>query len=455
MKTIGKYQILGLLGRGGMGTVYKARHPELGHIVALKLLAPMDMVEAIVGMDELTRRFEAEARTMAGLNHENIATVWDLERDERGRSFFIMDYFCNNVGAVIGETYRVEAPSRVLRIDRAADIVRQTLEGLARLHAAGIVHRDMKPFNLLLTSSGGVRIIDFGLSKLRHEPLQLHGSEKVGSPYYAPPEQEEDAEAVGPTADLFSVGVMFQRMLTGRLPQLSCDPPSACNPDLDDDWDKFLSRAVAETPAERFQSAREMIEALDGLMDEWRARSANSCALPPELNDSAMGAEGGKGQPEFPRSEPIKTGPHAGPEALGLDELWRPRQYSRNEFKDRGDDTVLDQSSGLLWEQGASEYPLTRGEAQAYVQGLNAESYAGCSAWRLPTVEELKTLLTPVTQGSDFCVQPVFDTSRTRLWSCDRRTFIQSWSADTELGFISHHDDTCHNYARAVCSLGR
>lgn len=456
MKTIGKYQTMGLLGRGGMGTVYKARHPELGRIVALKLLAPMDMVEAIIGLEELTRRFEAEARTMAGLNHENIATVWDLERDDRGRPFFIMDYFCNNVGAVIGETYRVEDPSRVLRIDRAADIARQALEGLARLHAAGIVHRDMKPFNLLLTASGGVRIIDFGLSKLRGEQLTLHGSEKIGSPYYAAPEQEADAESVGPAADLFSVGVMLQRMLTGRLPQLFCAPPSSCNPDLDHRWDGFLARAMAADPGGRFASARAMINALDGLLEQWRVRTANSCALPPEADTAGdLGGNFDKQPSGPPRSAPLRTGPKVGPEFFGLDELWRPLRYVGNEFVDRGDGTVWHQETGLLWQQGASDYPLTRDEAQDYVDGLNSRGYANCADWRLPTVAELITLLTPVAQGRDFCVAPVFDTSRSRLWSCDRRTFVQSWSADTELGFICAHDHTCRNYARAVCSKGR
>jgi len=135
--------------------------------------------------------------------------------------------------------------------------------------------------------------------------------------------------------------------------------------------------------------------------------------------------------------------------------LWRPQRYAANEFAARGDGTVLHQETGLVWQQGASDYPLTRDEAQDYVDGLNSRGYADCADWRLPTVSELMTLLTPVAQGRDFCVAPVFDTSRSRLWSCDRRTFAQSWSADTELGFISAHDHTCHNYARAVCSIDR
>lgn len=450
MKTIGKYEIIGLLGRGGMGTVYKARHPELGRIVALKLLAPMDMVEAIVGMDELTRRFTAEARAMARLDHPNIATVWDLERDASGRPFFIMDYHCNNVGALIGETYIVEAPSRVLRLDRAASLARQSLEGLARLHSVGIVHRDMKPFNLLLTGTGEVRIIDFGLSKLRGERLKLHGSERVGSPYYAAPEQEADPEAAGPAADLYSVGVMLARMLTGQLPQLSDEASSALNPDLDAEWDAFLARAIADAPEDRFGNALAMIAELDRLTRAWRERTESTCALPlDEAPDDAP-----QDQPAMPRSEPVRTGPKAGPEVFGLDELWRPERYESGGFEVRGDGTVLHPRTGLAWQQGASDYALTREEALAYRDELNAAAFGGCSSWRLPTVEELCTLLTPVAQGRDFCVAPVFDTTRPRLWSADRRSYVQSWTADTELGFIGRHDHTCRNWVRLVCSPG-
>ena len=444
MRTIGKYQILGLLGRGGMGAVYKVRHPELGLVAALKLLAPMDMVEALVGAPELERRFLAEARAMAALRHDNIAAVWDMDRDDRGRPFFVMEYCCNNVGALIGETYVVEAPSRILRIDRAADIARQTLTGLARLHDAGIVHRDIKPFNLLVTESGRVRIIDFGLSKLRGERMRLHGAEQVGSPYYAAPEQEADPEAAGPRADLFAVGVTLRRMLTGNLPQLAAAPPSSINPDLDAAWDDFLLRAASQNPSRRHRDAEHMMGELDALMDAWRERTAGVCAMPATPQSSTVAA------PAKPRAIPTKTGPNIDPGHFGLDPLWRPQAYAPAAFASAPDDTVRHESTGLLWQRGGSRHPLTLAEAQAFISHTNVQRPAGRDDWRLPTVPELVSLLTPVTQAADFCLAPVFEPTRPRLWSADLRTYTQSWTADTELGCITRHDHTCRNFVRLV-----
>ena len=444
MRTIGKYQVLGLLGRGGMGAVYKVRHPELGLIAALKLLAPMDMVEALIGAPELERRFLAEARAMAALRHDNVARVWDMDRDSKGRPFFIMEYCCNNVGALIGETYEVEAPSRILRIDRAADIARQALGGLARLHDAGIVHRDIKPFNLLVTESGSVRIIDFGLSKLRGERMRLHGAEQVGSPYYAAPEQEADPEAASPRADLFAVGVTLRRMLTGRLPQLDADPPSSVNPDLDAAWDDFLHRAAAPDPAQRHHDAQHMADELDALMDAWRERTAGVCALPASPQSAIMAA------PAKPRSTQTKTGPKTVPAHFGLDPFWRPQAYTPATFTPAPDGTVRHEATGLLWQCGGSRHPLTLAEAQSYIANANTQRLANRDDWRLPTVPELVSLLAPVTQATDFCLPLVFEQGRPHLWSADLRTHTQSWTADTELGCITRHDHTCRNFVRLV-----
>ena len=113
MKTIGRYVVRGLLGRGGMGAVYKVLRPELGKIMALKLLDPQPALVSLLGLDEIRRRFLAEARTMGGLRHRNIAQVWDLETGPDS-TYFVMEYYCRNLGAQIGENYDLEAPSRTL-----------------------------------------------------------------------------------------------------------------------------------------------------------------------------------------------------------------------------------------------------------------------------------------------------------------------------------------------------
>jgi len=445
VRTIGGYAVLGLLGRGGMGAVYKVRHLELGRVAALKLLAPTDELLAVAGAAELTRRFLAEARTMAALHHPNIAPVWDLGHDRSGRPYFVMDYGCTTVGGLIGETYRVEAPSRTLPLTRAVDVALQTLAGLARLHYAGIVHRDVKPFNLLLDGAR-VRLIDLGLSRLRGERMALHPAEKVGSPFYAAPEQEADPEAADARSDLYAVGVTLVRLLTGRLPLPGAPRPSAQNPDLDADWDAFLARACAPDPARRFASARAMAAALEGLLAAWREGAARACALPPE--PLAPGAA-----PPAPgplRSAPVKTGPRTGPGAFGLDALWRPLAYPARAFRDRGDGTVAEEHAGLVWEREGTPYAVDYAQALEHVAALNRERLGGWTDWRLPTVPELATLLRPVARERAHCLEPVFDPARPRLWSADRRTFHSAWSADAELGHIAHHDDDCRLFVRAV-----
>jgi serine/threonine protein kinase len=191
MKKIGKYEVCGLLGKGGMGTVYKVRMPVVGKVVALKLFRPHPNLVTLLGEEETRRYFVKEAITMAGLRHPNIVAIWDFH-GSKDLTFFVMEYFCNNLGLIIGETYRVEEPSRIVSVDKAIDYTRQILVGLSRLHQAGIIHRDIKPYNILVTDQNTVKITDFGLSKLRGEDFGKPSNLMVGSPYYAAPEQEED-----------------------------------------------------------------------------------------------------------------------------------------------------------------------------------------------------------------------------------------------------------------------
>ncbi len=229
VKSIGKYIVRGLLGRGGMARVYKVEIPIIRKIAALKRLAPNPLLETMMGREKLHQLFVSEAITMANLRHRHIVEIRDFE-DSRPAPFYIMDYFAHNLGERIGESYQTDLPSRVISPDKAIDYTRQILSGLARLHAAGIIHRDIKPFNLLITDDDTVKICDFGLSKLRGEIFSGPGNVNVGSPWYAAPEQEVDPNQVGPAADIYPVGVMLYRMLTGHLPQAPPQPVCQFNP---------------------------------------------------------------------------------------------------------------------------------------------------------------------------------------------------------------------------------
>ena len=226
MRKIGRYQIRGLLGRGGMSTVYKVAMPTTGRIVALKLLSPAQPLMDLLGEVELIRIFTAEAVTMAGLRHPHIADIRDFDKDDQGRPFYVMEYYCKNLGAMIGEHFRVEERSRIMEPDKVLHYGMQILDGLSCLHQAGIVHRDIKPYNILVTDQDSTKICDFGLSKLHGETRGRPRNLQVGSPFYAPPEQEQAPEEVDGRADLYSCAVMLYRMLTGALPDGKSKPAS-------------------------------------------------------------------------------------------------------------------------------------------------------------------------------------------------------------------------------------
>jgi serine/threonine-protein kinase len=446
MKVIAeKYEVVGMLGRGGMGMVLKARMRPLGRLVALKLLAPSEIMDMMVPREELERRFVSEAETMASLRHPAIAQVWDMDRDEKGRLFFTMEYLCDNLGDLIGETYEVEAPSRVLGLKRALHYTEQTLGGLACMHFAGMVHRDVKPFNLLLTSDDQVKIIDFGLSGKRGEGLAKAKGERVGSPYYSAPEQEEDPNKADARSDLYSVGVMFFRMLGGRLPSESCERISDCNTNVNPVWDDFFAKALHLDPAERFESAEEMRRVLLEKAAEDEEHLNAACSL----EDMQALMKKGNADKKALRSSPELVRKDAALDTFQLDELWHPTEYAAPQLSEDGH-LVSDAGTGLVWQREGSLYPMEAVDAVAYAERLNAEAFAGRRDWRLPTVPELMSILTPVRQGMDLCLPPVFGSDRKRLWSADTALGNKRWYADVDLGFIGLRDEDCRMFVRVV-----
>jgi len=206
MRTIGKYVIRGHLGRGASATVYKARLPVVDRLVAVKVLTPDETLLALLGEAELRSRFTAEARLLAAIEHPRLAAVLDYDLDAHGRPFYVMNYFCQNLGTLLGETYVADRPSRIVPVERAVRYALQILDGLSRLHDAGYLHRDVKPFNVMLDAEDQVKLIDLGLSTLRGEVRPGPKNLKVGTPFYSAPEQEEDPAAADERADLYGPG---------------------------------------------------------------------------------------------------------------------------------------------------------------------------------------------------------------------------------------------------------
>jgi serine/threonine protein kinase len=462
MKQIGKYRIRGLLGRGGMGRVYKVELPVVGKIVALKALRPDPLLIRLMGEEAIRHLFIEEAITLGRLRHPNIVAL--LDYDTMGeRPYYTMEYYAHNLGDMLGESFQVELASRPLDPDRALDYTTQILRGLACLHHAGIVHRDVKPFNVLITEYERIKICDFGLSKLHGEegyggPSNLN----VGSPFYAAPEQERDPDSAGPPADLFAVGVMLYRMLTGHLPPEGGDPAPPVgrfNPDLDAPWDGVIALATAATPTKRFQTAGQMLAALADLKQHWEDQKARNCALPTDREETRIS------QAPSPRSEPgkwadlraipLKVRADAAKAVFGLDDLWRPGTYLAPQLSADGQDRVVDTDHGLVWQRSGSLYPLDWPAARKAVAALNQSGFAGRTDWRLPTMAELLTLVLPPAQGRRFCQAPIFNPRQKWLWSADTKSFQAAWQVNLELGYAGWTDKSSRLYFRAVCGLRR
>jgi serine/threonine-protein kinase len=449
MKYIGKYKIRGLLGRGGMGKIYKVEHPLIGKIFALKLLDPDPLLVTLMGWDTIADMFKTEAIKIAGLRHPNIVELLDYE-ESNDKPYYLMEYYVNNLGAMIGETSRTEQASRTIKIEKAIRYTQQTLHGLACMHHAGIIHRDIKPYNLLVTDHDTIKICDFGLSKLRGEKFEGPPSLKFGSAWYAPPEQEDDPDSVNFTADLYAVGITIYRMLTGVLPEDDYVPVSRFNEDLDDSWDDFINKAISPVPAERYPSAAEMLADLKQLAAAWETKKAQICRLPEPGQKDTIDS---KTDRTAPRSSPVKVSPRNARETFSLDELWRPANYLQNELEVSPDGTITDRATGLVWQQSGSEFPMTWFQAKGYIQELNSSQYAGSRNWRLPTIDELATLLTELPRGVDYCIEPVFSQRQKWIWSCDRRSFTAAWYVSIDMGYVAWQDFTAYYHVRAVRHL--
>jgi len=261
-RTIGKYRIVGQLGRGGAGIVYKAVDETLGRDVAVKMLNP-DLADT-----EVMTRFRAEATILARLNHPQIATIYELFRADTDL-LMVMEF-------VRGETLdKLTERLGPIEPERAAYLIDHVLSALEHAHRAGVVHRDVKPANVMVTDEGGIKIMDFGIARVLGAEQKTVDGRLMGTPAYMAPEQVLGEELDG-RADLYSVGVLLYRLLSGALPfkadsalamlqrQIREEPISLHlqRPELPEWCEQIVQRALMKAPADRFQSAEEFREAL-------------------------------------------------------------------------------------------------------------------------------------------------------------------------------------------------
>jgi serine/threonine protein kinase/tetratricopeptide (TPR) repeat protein len=269
-----KYRINRELGRGGMGVVYEAEDLRLKRTVALKFLPP-----GLTADPEARERFIHEAQAASGLDHPNICTIHEIDEAEAGGMYIAMACYK-------GESLKEKMNRGPLGPAEAIEIALEVAEGLAKAHEQGIIHRDIKPGNIMITADGVAKILDFGLAKLAGEVrLTLPGT-TVGTVAYMSPEQARGDSVDGRT-DIWSLGVVLYEMATGELPfgrdkeqavlySILHEPPrpvKELGPGYPAEFAQVISRALAKDPAKRFSSALEMVDSLHDLKMRMSARS--------------------------------------------------------------------------------------------------------------------------------------------------------------------------------------
>jgi serine/threonine protein kinase len=260
---LGRYQIVRELGRGAMGVVYEATDPQIGRAVALKTVR-LDALS--INAEELAQRFKNEARAAGRLNHPNIVTIYDAG-EEDGVLYIAMEL-------LEGHTLHALLAERRLPVERAIDIGRQICAGLQFAHSKGIIHRDIKPGNVIVASQGFVKITDFGIAR-SGETMTLTG-QVLGTPHYMSPEQVLGKD-LDPRSDLFSVGVILYEMLTGERPfegqsmttvmykivHETPVPPRAIDTAIHPGLSAVIEKALAKSPEVRYPNGVELAAALE------------------------------------------------------------------------------------------------------------------------------------------------------------------------------------------------
>jgi eukaryotic-like serine/threonine-protein kinase len=266
----GRYRLEARIGEGGMGIVYRARHVLIDRIVAVKLIRP-----DLRGETHLRAWMLREARAANRVDHAHIIDIHDIGETDEGELYLVMEY-------LVGTPLSAEIGRGPMPIQRAVDILEQMGAALARAHDLGVVHRDLKSDNILLTARGGrkdfVKILDFGLAALAHDPRLAPKGAVFGTPEYMSPEQAR-GETAGPQSDLYALGVLFFEMLTGQLPFRSSDrdtllelqrtaiapKPSSIRHDCHPVAERITLRLLEKDARRRYRDGHHLLEELKAL----------------------------------------------------------------------------------------------------------------------------------------------------------------------------------------------
>jgi len=287
MKKIGKYEILDVLGKGAMGIVYKALDPDIERAVAIKAIH-FEGIKETAAREEIIKRFIQEGRAAGRLNHPHIVTIYDVGR-EGDLTYIVMQYIQGQSLQRMLDSGRTFSPEEVDRL------MIPLIRAVDYAHQNGVIHRDIKPGNVLINQEGIPHLADFGVAKTAASTLTLAGT-ALGTPGYICPEQLK-GQAVDARSDVFSLGVLLYVLLTGREPFAGkrlatvmrkivhdeAPPPSSLKPDLPAGYDVIAGRAMAKSPQDRYQSCAEMAAALESLA------KADASTLTVKVREADMG----------------------------------------------------------------------------------------------------------------------------------------------------------------------
>jgi len=284
----GRYEIKEVLGRGGMGVVYLAGDKVTGEEVCLKVIQP-----ALVKFESAAQRFLREGKLTRNLRHPNIVAVYDVNVSD-GIYYLSMEYLKGmTLRRWISENLKEK---RQVPLEVARGIAEEILEGLGAAHKEGVVHRDLKPGNVILLGDPWegdfrLKILDFGIARALggEEKLTREGA-AMGTPVYMAPEQETAPDAVGPEADLYAMGVIFYEILLGLPPRPGWEKPSRVRPELPVGLDGMVEKALFNHPARRFHSAQEFRDALARIAKGGRSAASGEGSAPvlPTFNSETL-----------------------------------------------------------------------------------------------------------------------------------------------------------------------
>jgi len=299
----GRYEIITRIGGGGMALVYKAQDLLLNRFVAVKILR-----QQFVHDEEFIQRFRREAQSAASLSHPNVVSIYDVGQEDETH-YIVMEYV---EGSNLNEIIKERAP---LQTEEAVRIASQICDALEHAHQNHIIHRDIKPHNILIGKNGRVKVTDFGIARAVTSSTITQTGSVVGSVHYFSPEHAKGV-STGEKSDLYSLGIVLYQMLTGRLPFLGESPisvalkhlqedfeePRAVNPHIPQSVENIILKSMRKNPGERYESAREMLRDLETCLDGSRLHEPKA-VFPSDLDETRV-MPAFRSRPEPPTAPP-------------------------------------------------------------------------------------------------------------------------------------------------------